>query len=159
MHWGVEDSNSVSSDQISTAQELNDLGVDIVIGTGPHVLQKTDILTNSTGKKTVVWYSLGNFLSSQLKITELIGGVAHMTATKENNKITISDLSFDPTYMHYEWTAAQAASSDLLSRRNAMIYPLKESAEPLSKSLLNTTVTAQQQYVSDTIGALVSVGN
>lgn len=158
MHWGVEDSAAISSDQRNAVNLLSSLGTDIVIGTGPHVLQPVETVTRPDGGKMVVWYSLGNMLSSQLKITELIGGIAKMAITRgSDSKITISGLTFTPTYMHYEWTAQQAANGDLLARHNAMIYLLKDAAVPLSKSLFNTTVAEQKQYVINTLGPEVAV--
>ncbi len=158
MHWGVEDSSMVSTDQINMANELSSLGVDVVIGTGPHVLQKVQTITRNDGGKTIVWYSLGNMLSSQLNIPELIGGIATLDITKStDNKITITNLAFTPTYMHYEWTTTQAANNDLLARKNAMIYLLNAAAEPLSRSLFNTTVGEQKQYVVDVLGSEVTV--
>lgn len=158
MHWGVEDSGVVSVDQQNEANLLSSLGVDVIIGTGPHVLQKVQTINRDDGGKTVVWYSLGNMLSSQLNVNELIGGIAQFDITKgTDNKISISNLSFTPTYMHYEWSASQAANSDLLARKNAMIYLLSAAAGPLSRSLSNTTVAEQKQYVMDTLGPETTV--
>ena len=158
MHWGVEDSSVVSSDQIAQVNLLSSLGVDVVIGTGPHVLQKVETVTRPDGGKMVVWYSLGNMLSSQLNIKELIGGIAQFDVSKvSTGKVNISNLSFTPTYMHYEWTAAQSAAGDLLARKNAMIYLLDSAADPLSRSLFNTNVAEQKQYVVDTLGPDVTV--
>jgi poly-gamma-glutamate synthesis protein (capsule biosynthesis protein) len=159
MHWGVEDSNTVSADQKTQVNLLSSLGVDIIIGTGPHVLQKAEVVKRSDGGKMVVWYSLGNMLSSQLNINQLIGGIASMDITKSvsTNKISVSNLTFIPTYMHYEWTATEAANSNLLARKNAMIYLLDLAAEPLSRSLFNTSVSTQKQYVVDTIGTEVKI--
>ena len=158
MHWGVEDSSIVSSDQMAQVDLLSSLGVDVIIGTGPHALQKVETVTRQDGGKTVVWYSLGNMLSSQLNIKELIGGIAQFDITKvSQGKVNITNLTFTPTYMHYEWTATEAANSDLLARKNAMIYLLNSAADPLSRSLFNTTVAEQKQYVIDTLGPEVTV--
>lgn len=158
MHWGVEDSSIVSADQQNQTNLLSSLGVDVIIGTGPHVLQKADIINRSDGGKTLVWYSLGNMLSSQLNLKELIGGIAQFDITKTaDKKVIISNPTFTPTYMHYEWTASEASNGDLLARKNAMIYPLVDAAVPLSKSLLGTTVAAQKQYVIDTLGPKVKI--
>lgn len=158
MHWGVEDSNIVSSDQQNEVNLLGSLGVDMIIGTGPHVLQKMQTITRNDGGKMIVWYSLGNMLSSQLATKELIGGIAQFDITKgEDSKISIDNLTFTPTYMHYEWTATQAANGDLLARKNAMIYLLDDAVEPLSRSLLGTTVAEQKQYVIDTLGLEVTI--
>jgi poly-gamma-glutamate synthesis protein (capsule biosynthesis protein) len=158
MHWGVEDSNTVSVDQESEVNLLSSLGVDVVIGTGPHVLQRVQVASRDDGGKMVVFYSLGNMLSSQLLTKELIGGIAKFDVTKSNgSKVIISNLSFIPTYMHYEWTATQEENSDLLARKNAMIYLLKDSASSLSRSLLNTTVEEQKRYILDTLGTDITV--
>jgi len=158
MHWGVEDSSAVSTDQEAQAKLLSSLGVDVIIGTGPHVLQSAHVIDRTEGGTTVVWYSLGNMLSSQLNIEELIGGIASFDINKSaTNVISVSNLSFKPTYMHYEWTAAQAAGNYLLARKNAMLYLLDSAADPLSRSLFNTTVAAQKQYVINTLGPEVTV--
>lgn len=159
MHWGTEDSAIVNADQQNEVDLLSSLGVDVIIGTGPHVLQKVQTVARSNGGKTLVWYSLGNMLSSQLNINELIGGIAQFDISKSvtTNKISINNITFTPTYMHYEWTATQAANSDLLARKNAMIYLLSAAADPLSRSLFKTTIAEQKQYVIDTLGTEVSV--
>lgn len=159
MHWGTEDSGTVNTDQQNEVNLLSSLGVDMIIGTGPHVLQKFQTITRNDGGKMYIWYSLGNMLSSQLNINELIGGIAQFDITKlvATNKIVINNITFTPTYMHYEWTAAQAANSDLLARKNAMIYLLSAAADPLSRSLFKTTVAEQKQYVIDTLGPEVNV--
>lgn len=158
MHWGTEDSGTVNVDQQNKVNLLSSLGVDVIIGTGPHVLQKFQTVTRSDGGKMYVWYSLGNMLSSQLNIDELIGGIAQFDIIKSvDNKITINNITFTPTYMHYEWTATQSANSDLLARKNAMIYLLSVAADPLSRSLFKTTVAEQEQYVIDTLGSEVNV--
>lgn len=158
MHWGIEDSSNISDDQINQVNLLSSLGVDIIIGTGPHVLQTVQTVNRADGGKTVVWYSLGNMLSSQLLIQELIGGIASFDIIKSTDgNISVSNLSFTPTYMHYEWTAEQASNGDLLARNNAMIYLLSNASEPLSKSLFVTSIQEQKQYVIDTLGSEVTV--
>ncbi len=158
LHWGIEDSAVLSDDQRNTAELVSSLGADVIIGTGPHVLQPVHIVDRADGGKTVIWYSLGNMLSSQLTIQELIGGIAQFDIVKgDDDRISVNNLSFIPTYMHYEWTADQAATSDYLSRKNVMIYPLNDAAVPLSKSLFNTTIGDQKQYVINTLGADVVV--
>jgi poly-gamma-glutamate synthesis protein (capsule biosynthesis protein) len=158
MHWGVEDSSVVSEDQRQATTLLGSLGVDVVIGSGPHVLQKTETIVRTDGGRMVVWYSLGNMLSSQFDIKELIGGIAQFDIVMSNDqKVVIENLRFQPTYMHYEWTAEEKARDDVSARRNAKLYLLKDAAAPLSRSLFSTTVEAQRQYVIDTLGQGVVV--
>lgn len=157
MHWGMEDSNIVNFDQQKQVELLGSLGVDVIIGTGPHVLQKFETIDRADGGKMYVWYSLGNMLSSQLNINQLIGGIAKFEITKIEDKVSIDGFEFIPTYMHYEWTQSEASSYNLLARKNAMIYLLDQSAEPLSRSLFSTDVDDQKQYVVNTIGTEVKV--
>jgi poly-gamma-glutamate synthesis protein (capsule biosynthesis protein) len=158
MHWGTEDSSIVNTDQQAQVKLLASLGVDVIIGTGPHVLQKVETVKRPDGGHMVVWYSLGNMLSSQLNIPELFSGIARFDAVKQTDgSIKIENLAFQPTYMHYEWTAAEKANNDFMARHNVMIYPLSEATEPLAKSQLNTTVEAQRQYMIQTLGPEVTV--
>lgn len=66
IHWGDEYSTNVSDNQKSIAQKLCDLGVDVIVGSHPHVVQSIDLLTSSTDSdhKTVCLYSSGSFLSN-----------------------------------------------------------------------------------------------
>lgn len=61
MHWGVEDKNKPNDRQRSIAKYLSSLGVDIILGHHPHVVQPVEYIDN-----TIVVYSLGNFISNQL---------------------------------------------------------------------------------------------
>lgn len=160
MHWGTEDSAVVNTDQQAQVNLLASLGVDVIIGTGPHVLQKVDTVARPDGGKMVVWYSIGNMLSSQLNIPELFSGIAGFDVIKTaDKKVSIENLSFIPTYMHYEWTVTQEANNDLLARKNVHIYLLKDATMPLAKSLLKTTVATQQQYIANTLGSEVTIQN
>lgn len=160
MHWGTEDSSVVNADQKAQVDLLASWGVDVVVGTGPHVLQEVDSVVRPDGGKMIVWNSIGNMLSSQLNIPELFSGIAGFDVIKiADKKVDIKNLSFIPTYMHYEWTAAEKANNSLLARKNAHIYLLKDAAAPLARSQLATTVSAQQEYIASTLGSLVTVNN
>jgi poly-gamma-glutamate capsule biosynthesis protein CapA/YwtB (metallophosphatase superfamily) len=157
MHWGTEYSDSENAFQKTAAQNLANAGADIVIGTGPHVLQPATILSGSTGNKTVVWYSLGNMLNTQLDTPSLIGGFAAMTVKKVADKPVVTIRGLLPTYMHYEWTAADKASQNLLARKNLKIYPLDKASEPLARSQANTTVEAQTQRIQNLLNRYTQV--
>lgn len=137
-HWGTEDSHTVTADQQKFAKLFADLGADVVIGTGPHMIQKADMLDRAGGGKTLVWYSIGNFLSSQLQVDELTGGVAQFKLVKTDKGISISDVKFRPTFMSYEWSPADRQAQNLLARRNLKLQPLKQAAN--ETKLHGTTV-------------------
>lgn len=66
IHWGEEYQLKENVKQKEIAQALCDLGVDVIIGGHPHVVQPMDLLTSTDGKhKTVCVYSMGNFVSNQ----------------------------------------------------------------------------------------------
>lgn len=157
MHWGDEDSHEVNQDQYAQVQELANYGADVIIGTGPHVLQKTEYITRPDGQKMLVWYSIGNMLSSQLQLDELTGGVAQWIIRRTGNKITIENPVFKPTYMSYEWTAAQQNSQDTDARRNPMIYPLKDAGEALQAMRMGSTPVQVKQQVQRILGPEVVV--
>lgn len=67
-HWGTEYDLSGSSYQAEMSQKMCDLGVDVIIGGHPHVVQPTKVFTSEiSGKRTVCLYSMGNFISNQRK--------------------------------------------------------------------------------------------
>lgn len=157
VHWGTEDSSDIDAAQQRWSTFLADNGADIVIGTGPHVIEPVKKLPKKGGGETLVWYSLGNMLSTQLKVEELIGGFAVMDFKIVNNKAELSAISFLPTYMHYEWTPRQKAAQDLLARKNIKIYLLDKAAEPLALSQNGTTVEEQTKRVSDLLNQYTPV--
>jgi poly-gamma-glutamate capsule biosynthesis protein CapA/YwtB (metallophosphatase superfamily) len=154
-HWCKENISQQTAAQDTWAQYFADKGVQIVIGTGPHFLQPVKKLPRAGGGDTVVWFSLGNFLSTQEEINGLIGGIATMKIDVKQKNVT--ELSFLPTYMHYEWTASEKAAGDLLKRKNLMLYPLNQAAAPLAKSQNGTTVEAQTKRVTDLINTYTQV--
>lgn len=79
MHWGTEYSLDVSSSQEYIANYLAGLGVDLIIGSHPHVVEPVEYINNG---KTFVIYSLGNFLSAQYGIDRLTGLMVEVTIKK-----------------------------------------------------------------------------
>lgn len=155
MHACNENRSNEDAWQDRWAQYFADKGVDIVIGTGPHWLQPVKRLAKAGGGTTAVWFSLGNMLSTQLDIRGLIGCVALMdidTASK-----TVTTLGCLPTYMHYEWSAADKATGNLSARHNLAIYPLDQATDPLARSQNNTTVPAQTDYVTKLLNTYTPV--
>ena len=80
MSWGDENATVPNDTQYFYAQTLANLGVDLVIGFGPHVIQPIEWVAGldangiPTGHETLVVYSLGNFLSNQPLAIENVEG-------------------------------------------------------------------------------------
>lgn len=102
-HWGTEYSFEVSDYQREYVKLFSDLGVDLVIGCHPHVIEPVEWVTNeTTGKKMLVYYSMGNFISHQIDLENLIGGMAQVTIEKKNGEIEITSAKFVPIVCHYK---------------------------------------------------------
>ena len=73
LHWGEEykwkTGEGPNANQTTMAQKLCDMGVDVIVGGHPHVVQPVDLLQSNTDAehKTVVLYSMGNAVSNQRK--------------------------------------------------------------------------------------------
>ncbi|MBQ9031036.1 MAG: CapA family protein [Parasporobacterium sp.] len=109
LHWGEEYMDEPDADQETIAQRLCEMGVDIIVGGHPHVIQKLDILESRSGHQTICLYSMGNELSNQRK--ELMneddyrgytedGIVFTVTIEKFNNgKVKIRNVDVLPTWV------------------------------------------------------------
>ena len=152
MRWGTEYSTSVNAEQKQDAQFLADQGVNLILGHGSHELQTVAQLTGTGGNKTTVWYSLGNFLNTQEPPETLFNGIAVLDFDTKTLQVTA--MRYLPIYMHYEWTAAQAAADDTNSRNNLHLYLLENATQAmLDSQQLHTTIAAQQQRMTTTLGA------
>lgn len=67
IHWGNEYQLSPANSQKNIAQKMCDLGIDVIVGGHPHVIQPMELLESTVDEthKTVCLYSTGNFLSNQ----------------------------------------------------------------------------------------------
>ena len=81
MHWGIEYSLNVSQSQVNIANELSSLGVNLIIGAHPHVVEPVEYINDG---KTFVIYSLGNFISDQVGIERLTGLMMDMHGKLKN---------------------------------------------------------------------------
>ncbi len=72
IHWGTEYEIVENNYQDTIAQKVCDLGVDVIVGGHPHVVQPVQLLSSAVDPehKTVCIYSLGNAVSNQ-RIAEM----------------------------------------------------------------------------------------
>nr|MCR5788118.1 CapA family protein [Bacilli bacterium] len=130
MHWGIEYTHTPVESQRKQAKFLNEQGVDIVIGCHPHVIEPIEKIVNEeTGKETIIFYSLGNFISNQTDENTRVGlfGTLDITKTvdKEKTTITIDNVGGELHYTH----------RDLPSHRNYVVIPF--SSADIGKYLPN----------------------
>ncbi len=110
VHWGDEGYNLPNDYQRELARQFADWGVDIVIGTHPHVLQPIEYLSGENGSETLVFYSLGNFVSAQIDPANLIGGIAEITVRKNH---TTGEVSVFAPELNFVITQYGTGFSDL----------------------------------------------
>lgn len=85
MHWGIEYSLMPDNDQKELADWLLANGVDHIIGSHPHVVQPMELRTNpETGKKHIVAYSLGNYISNMSAIDTDGGAMLRLCLSKDS---------------------------------------------------------------------------
>ncbi|MBR3326530.1 MAG: CapA family protein [Atopobiaceae bacterium] len=129
-HWGIQYDTTPSHEEYTYAKLFCDLGVDVIFGCHPHILQPVVMLRNAEGHKTVCFYSMGNFVAAGgMETDTLVGGVARVTLQRDKNgTCSVSAASLVPTVCCYtvgpnmsawpitEWTydlAAQSVRSNL----------------------------------------------
>lgn len=105
VHWGDEYQNNPNSRQKDLADFLLSEGVNIILGSHPHVVQEcTGILYND--KKAYIAYSMGNFISNQRTEEELPpqtedGVIISINIKKsgETGETTIEGVEYTPTWV------------------------------------------------------------
>lgn len=108
MHWGPEYVEEPSEEQQAYAEFLADEGVDLIIGSHPHVLQRTEYI-DSGDHEAFVAYSMGNFVSNQR--VETIGedfapnedGVImnfDIEKDMESGETTLTGVDYTPTWVY-----------------------------------------------------------
>ncbi len=98
IHWGDEYQLKHNPLQQGVAQWLADLGIDLIIGGHPHVVQDQEILTAKDGRKVPVVYSLGNLISNQRRL-HCNGGLM-VTVDIDRNTKKITEVNYIPVYVH-----------------------------------------------------------
>lgn len=130
MHWGNEGSHQPNSKQKDIADFLAKKNVDVVIGMHPHVIQPVEWKKGTNGHKTLVAYSLGNFLNGQETGTTSndLGGSIEFDIDKKENKNKIKNVKWRSIVNHYEIKDP----SDLDTRHNFKLYMLDDYTDKLS---------------------------
>lgn len=139
-HWGTEYVHKPDDLQEDLTNFFADQGVDIVIGTHPHVIQPIKWIDSKDNKKMLVYYSLGNFVSCQDKSPRMLGGMAKITIEKTGSAVSISDAGITPLVTHYEsssnWNFTVYKLSDYTSAK-ANKHGIKRSNNSFSADMLN----------------------
>lgn len=129
-HWGKEYDTKPNDFQKKFAQYLTDLGVDVIIGTHTHTLQSIEWLDGKDGHKTLVAYSLGNFISGMLEEETQLGGMLSFDFKKDNGKVNIENITLTPLVNHFY---AENQRNIIGTRYGFTVYRLKDYTDELAK--------------------------
>ena len=129
MHWGEEYTHVPTETQKREAQYLSSLGVNLIIGSHPHVIMPVDYVGD-----TLVIYSLGNFISGQspLGIDKIIGLMVGMDIVVNDSKVTFENVDYKLLYTYC--TA---------NYRNYKVIPFSN----LTEDILPNYKSLEQQYL------------
>lgn len=138
-HWGWDDVFTIDDKQRYFAELFAECGADLVIGTGPHVIQHVEWYDRADGSRMLCAFSLGNYCSSMLSPFNELSGMltldfvfepagADADGSASGAKKYIDNVQFVPLVMHKE------ASDEVMN-----VYFLKDYTEELaSRSSVNT---------------------
>ena len=145
IHWGDEYAESPNEYQTSIAQALADLGVDIIVGGHPHVVQEFDILTGEDGNETLVLYSMGNALSNQRRsrISQETRGYTEdgltiqFTYMKFNNGVVkLKEVYILPTWVElYDGVYTIVPLDYSIAAQNWTVYQTQEAISSYNRTL------------------------
>ena len=134
-HWGTEYVLEETADQRKKAQFLADLGVNLVIGTHPHVVEPVKWISGAEGNQMLVYYSIGNFINATSgtgngKAARMLGAMAEVTIAmnEETQEAYISEYGIEPLVTHNVSGSGQITTYKLsdyteeLAKQNEMIY-------------------------------------
>lgn len=100
-HWGWDDQFLVDDFQKEYAQIFCEAGADVVIGTGPHVIQPMKWYEHK-GHKTLIIFSLGNFISSMHGAFNELEGMITVDFVIDHGIKKMEHVTFHPLVMHLE---------------------------------------------------------
>ena len=106
---------------------MADNGVDVIIGIHPHVLQEVKWINRPDGKKTLIAYSLGNFISNMYPAINMVGGILTFDIVKttkngESNTV-IQNAKIIPVVTHLN-----------MRRKGYQVYRFEDYTGELAKS-------------------------
>lgn len=105
-HWGTEYRLESDAKQEKWTKLFFECGVDLVIGTHPHVIEPVEWITDEQGNGMLVYYSIGNFVngtsSTKGDLTHrMVGGIADVTLERnESGEVVIADYDAIPIVSH-----------------------------------------------------------
>ncbi len=131
IHMGTEYRETPTDEQKALAQELTAAGADLIIGAHPHCVEPMARVTAASGNTSVVYYSLGNLVSTQMKPNTILGGAADVTIVKKNGVTSVSEAKLQPTVCHMEAASSATTPSTTASLSSASSVAESSAGKPV----------------------------
>lgn len=98
VNFSGNEEKEATSDQVNCINYMVSFGADVVIGTGTNSVQPIEIRDNADGTKAVIASSLGNFMSSQTDKENMLGAIADIIYSKdEDGNVKLESAKLIPT--------------------------------------------------------------
>lgn len=167
MHWGNEYHTKPNTYQKAAAQQLCNMGVDVIVGGHPHVLQPVELIyAEGSDHTTVCLYSMGNSISNQ-RISEMTGlcetghtedGVLfNYTFTKSSDgEVSLTAVDIIPTWVdrygtprNYQYTMYPLETSDMAENYglDADTVAKAKASYERTKKIMQKGLTECQQHL------------
>jgi len=148
VHWGKEYQRQEDTQQRELAGFLFRQGVDVIIGSHPHVIQPVKFAETDSGTFHLVVYSLGNFISNQ-RDRYRDGGIIFGLELEKTDKTRISGMDYLPVWVN------KPLHGD---KRNFQLVPANISEVEIEKmGFTETELSGFRQFYSDTRDHLKNV--
>lgn len=145
MHWGEEYIVDPVDEQKEIAKYLSSLGVNLIIGTHPHIIEPVGYIDD-----TLVIYSLGNFISGQspMGIDKIVGLMVGMDIIVKEGKVTFDNLDYNLLYTY--------CTSNY---KNYKVIPFDKLDDATLKLYGNYTVEGLKDKYMEIVNRKVNYGN
>lgn len=125
-HWGTEYATTPSRYQKAFAEEMAAAGADLILGTHPHTPQPVEWVTAEDGHRTLCYYSLGNYVSTQKEAVCMLEEMAWVTFHVTEDQVFIDEDASGvlPLVCHYKSGPVRLVG----------VYPLEDYTEEMAAS-------------------------
>ena len=144
-HWGTEYRLTPDSYQEKWTKIFLENGVDLVLGTHPHVCEPIEFIEDENGNKMLIYYSIGNFINWTGGVgagvaNRMLGGMAKVKITKNEEGCFITDYEVESLISHV-----------VSSPGECTVYPLSEYTPELASSneIRNNDANFSYEYITN----------
>ncbi len=164
MHWGEEYKLNANTWQKSIAQSLSNMGVNMIVGGHPHVVEPMELIHSEDGQtETVCIYSLGNAVSNQRR--ELMKNSAPKGHTEDgamftyklkkssDGSVSLIDLDIIPTWVHkyssggYKYTIYPIENLEAAKQKYPAVATKLNESYQRTKAIVQASLTECQKSV------------